>query len=206
LSPGHPRTVLAREATRLHRRYLEEVVEQFSICPWAKSARMEGRVRTHVVVDTPFVVAGQSAIIDAWAEDPSAEVAFLIAPLFDGGAEAFAEIAERVGALRGDVFLTAPFHPNARPSAGTIHFLRQTPDPTIQLVRRTRLDAVRAQDPPHYADIFDLDLEQLESGVPAKTVAARVLAKNETLIAREGRSALQAILEDIREDRARSYG
>jgi hypothetical protein len=81
------------------------------------------------------------------------------------------------------VFLSAAFHPNAPQAAGVIRFLRQTPDPTVQLVRRSRLQEARAQDPPHYQDIFNLDLHALESGAPVRTVAAAVLAHNSRLVA-----------------------
>ena len=69
-------------------------------------------------------------------------------------------------------------------------------DPTIQLVRRSRLEEIRAQDPPHYTDIFDLDLRDLETDKPAHTVAASVLAHNDRLVERGGRAALLAIIEE----------
>ena len=81
----------------------------------------------------------------------------------------------------------------------------QTPDPTVQLVRRVCLEEIRAQDPPHYTDIFDLDLRKLDESEAPREVAASVVAHNERMIEREGRAELQAILDDIREDRARTY-
>ena len=208
MTPKDRHAALVREAIRLHQRYQLEIIERFSVCPWAKSARLEGRTRTHVVVDLDFDPVSIRAVIDAWAKDARAEVGFVIVPRFDRGHAAFAEIAEVVGSLRSDVFLSAPFHPRAPApggSGGTIHFLRQSPDPTVQLVRRSRLDAIRAEDPPHYADIFRLTLRELELGRRPRTVAASVLAHNERLLEREGRAALQAIIDDIRADRARTY-
>jgi hypothetical protein len=75
----------------------------------------------------------------------------------------------------------------------------------VQLVRRARLEEIRAQDPPHYTDIFDLDLRELETGKAPRTVAASVLAHNERMLEREGRAEIRSILDDIREDRERTY-
>lgn len=205
MSADKPREALAREALRLHQRYQRELVERFSICPWAKPARSEDRVRAHVVVEASCDSEELRPIVDAWAADEAAEVAFVIAPCFVEGAETFEKWTEKVGALRADVFLSASFHPDPPVPTGTIHLLRQTPDPTVQLVRRARLEEIRAQDPPHYTDIFDLDLRALETSKTSKTVAASVLAHNDRLVQREGRGAVQAIIDDIRRDRNHTY-
>lgn len=198
-----PRDALRREARRLHRRYLIEVIERFSVCPWAKAARVEDRMRTHVVTERSSAADALRPVIEDWAGDEGVEVGFVIAPLFEGGREAFASWASTVASLREEVFLSACFHP--APQAGTIPFLRRTPDPTLQLVRRARLDAIRAQDPPHYQDIFALDLRALERTGSAKTVAASVLAHNDRLLS-EDRSQLEAILKAIHQDRHTTYG
>ncbi len=144
-------------------------------------------------------------VLAQWAADETVDVAFVIAPRFTTGADAFAAWATSLGEQRSDVFLSAPFHPGAPESAGSIHFLRQSPDPTVQLVRRIRLEEIRAQDPPHYTDIFDLDLRQLEAEKAPCEVAASVVAHNERMIEREGRAEIRRILDDIREDRERTY-
>ena len=64
---------------------------------------------------------------------------------------------------------------------------------------------IRAQDPPHYADIFELDLQNLKTKKPPQSVAASVVSYNERMIEREGRAEIQEILDDIRRDRERSY-
>ena len=205
MSPTNPRQALAREALRLHERYHRELIERFSVCPWAKPARADGRTRVHVVVDASCSPQELMPVLAQWAGDASIDVAFLIAPLFMGDADAFAHWAESIGEQHREAFLTAPFYPSAPDSAGAIHFLRQTPDPTVQLVRRTRLEEIRAQDPPHYTDIFDLDLRELEADKAPRTVAASVLAHNERMLAHEGRAEIRVILDDIREDRERTY-
>jgi len=205
LSPINPREALAREALRLHERYHHELIERFSVCPWAKPARADGRTRAHVVIDASCSSEELIPILAQWAADETIDVAFVIAPRFAGGADAFADWATSIVQAHSDVFLTAPFYPSVPDSAGSIQFLRQTPDPTVQLVRRIRLEEIRAQDPPHYTDIFDLDLRELEADKAPREVAASVVAHNERMIDREGRAEIKRILDDIREDRARTY-
>jgi hypothetical protein len=205
LSPTNPRETLAREALRLHARYHRELIERFSVCPWAKPARADGRTRAHVITEAFCSPEALRPVLAQWATDEDVDVAFVIAPRFTMGPEALADWAASLGEQERDVFLTAPFHPTPPDSAGSIHFLRQTPDPTVQLVRRARLEEIRAQDPPHYTDIFDLDLRDIDAKKAPRTVAASVLAHNERLIEREGRAELQAIFDDIREDRERTY-
>lgn len=205
MSPVNPREALAGEALRLHERYHQELIERFSVCPWAKPARADGRTRTHVVTDASCNPEELTPIVSGWAADATVDVAFVIAPRFAGPAGAFADWATSIVQTHSDVFLTAPFYPAVPDSSGSIQFLRQTPDPTVQLVRRIRLEEIRAQDPPHYADIFALDLRDLESAKAPRTVAASVIAHNERTIEREGRDEIQRIFDDIREDRRRTY-
>lgn len=205
MSPANPRAALRREALRLHERYHRELIERFAVCPWAKPARAEGRTRAHVVTDASCTPGEVEAVLADWADDEAVDVAFVIAPRFTGGAHAFADWARSVAEPLDEVFLAAPFYPNASDSAGSIQFLRQTPDPTVQLVRRTRLEEIRAQDPPHYRDIFDVDLHDLEAEKAPQTVAASVVSHNERMIEREGRAEIQRVVDDIRRDRERTY-
>ncbi|MBW1830876.1 MAG: hypothetical protein JRJ10_04125 [Deltaproteobacteria bacterium] len=205
MSPANPREALAREALRLHERYHRELIERFCVCPWAKPARAAGRTRAHVVVDASCSPEELAPVLAEWAAEDTVDVAFVIAPRFTGDADAFADWATSIAQAHRDAFLTAPFYPRAPGSAGPIQFLRQTPDPTVQLVRRTRLEEIRAQDPPHYTDIFDLDLRKLEADNAPREVAASVVAHNERMIEREGRVEIQRIFDDIREDRERTY-
>ncbi len=205
MSPANPREALAREALRLHERYHREIIERFSVCPWAKPARADDRTRAHVVVDASCSPGGLVPVLADWAADGTVDVAFVIAPRFTGDADAFADWATSIAKAYSDIFLTAPFFPSASASAGSIQFLRQTPDPTVQFVRRTRLEAIRAQDTPHYTDIFDLDLRDPQAKEAPRDVAASVVAHNERMIEREGKAEIQRILNDIREDRERTY-
>jgi hypothetical protein len=205
LSPVNPRERLAREAIRLHDRYQLELIERFALCPWAKQARAQNHTRTHVVLDTACLPNELAPVLEGWDEDESIDVAFVIAPRFDDGPEAFARWAVSLAELLDGRFLSAPFHPGAIETAGSVRFFRQTPDPTVQLVRGARLEEARAQDPPHYKDIFTLSMRDLEADRAPKTVAASVIEHNQRVLDREGRDAVQAILDDIYADRDRTY-
>lgn len=205
MSPVNPHEALRSEALRLHERYQRELIERFSVCPWAKPAHAAGRSRAHVVTSASCSLDELTPVLRGWADDETVEVAFVIAPRFVGGAEAFAAWASSIATHLDELFLTAPFYPSASESAGSIQFLRQTPDPTVQLVRRARLEEIRAQDPPHYRDIFEIDLSDLGAKKPPQTVAASVISHNERMLEREGRAEIQQILDDIRGDRERSY-
>ncbi len=157
------------------------------------------------MLNTPCLPNELTPVLERWRIDESVDVAFVIAPTFGGGPEPFAGWAASLGALVDGHFLCAPFHPGGDATAGSVHFFRQTPDPTVQLVRRTRLEQVRAQDPPHYKDIFTVSLNDLQAERPIKTVAASVIEHNQRVLDREGRDALQAILDDIYADRDRTY-
>ena len=193
---------LTREALRLHERYLVEFVERFGLCPWAKTARQTGRTRRHVITTAFCEPSDLQLLLAAWRSDPQVEVAFVIRPLWNEGRAAFERWAESVATLLENDFVMAPFYPGAQ--RGSVRFLRQTPDPTVQLVRTCRLAAVRAHEPPHYADIFELPLRDLCPGSAAKRRDS-VYETNERVIAREGRAAMQSILDDICADRDKTY-
>lgn len=205
MSPVSPRERLAREAIRLHDRYQIEIIERFALCPWARQARDGNRTRTHVVLDTPCLPNALAPVLEHWDTDESVDVCFVIAPRFEDGPEALARWASSLAALVEDRFLSAPFHPGVNEVAGSVRFFRQTPDPTVQLIRRCRLEEVRAQDPPHYKDIFTVSLRDLQAERPVKTVAASVIEHNERVLESQGRQTLQAILDDIYADRDRTY-
>jgi hypothetical protein len=166
---------------------------------------MAGRTRAHVVTTKACSAEELVPLLSAWAEDSKLEVGFVIVPRFEGNADAFSDWAESIVEPHAEMFLSAPFHPSVSDSAGSIQFLRQTPDPTVQLVRRSRLEEIRAQDPPHYRDIFEIDMNDLAKEAEKQPVAASVVAHNERMLEREGRAGIQAIVEDIRRDRDQTY-
>lgn len=146
------------QAKERHQRYSEEFVEAFGLCPWAKKARRDGKVATRVLIGdsmeetlTHFRELG---------EDLQIEVAFLVYPqLSDDRRDdrrAFEHWVSDVRRRNAAEFGASPplacaaFHPNAKADTGSparlIPFIRRSPDPTIQLVRRSVLDAIRGSE------------------------------------------------------------
>ena len=193
---------LTREAIRLHERYQREFVEHLNVCPWAKSSHDAGRTRLHVVTELQCATEGLRPLLADWSADKDVDVGFVICPRWRADAHAFEHWA---GGLRdaGPTFLTATFYPGA--SQGAVTFFRQSPDPTVQLVRASRLDELRAQDTPHYIDASALSLEELSRQVTPRAVSESVFQHNQDLVQREGRDALQSILDDIYADRDKTY-
>ncbi|MEM8609487.1 MAG: DUF1415 family protein [Myxococcota bacterium] len=190
-APGREETVA--EALALHDRYQQDVVERLGICPWARKARFEGRTRTHVILDPSAEASVLDAVLEAWVADGTVEVGFVILPRFRDGFSALERWGDALSERTASAFFAAAFHPDAPADAGPVRFFRQSPHPTVQLVRRTRLEEVRAQDPCHYADIFTLTLEDLRGSGPRKTAAAAVLDHNRRLLEQQGRDELLAL-------------
>ena len=70
---------LAREAIRVYGRYEVEVIEAYTLCPWAERSRREGHTR-QLVLDEPLDADRVLAAIDVLAADARVEVGFLLFP------------------------------------------------------------------------------------------------------------------------------
>jgi hypothetical protein len=209
---------LEREALRVYRRYVVELVEAFDLCPWAAPARRDGHVAEQVILaentSDPQKSLTQIAALD---KQPHIEVALFIYPdleLDRLSFERFARGLREQDAARyapGEIpFAMAAFHPDAPVELDDperlIPYLRRTPDPTIQLVRLSALARVRSKHPEGTSFI---DVEALVSSVafaPNKPSLRQKIAQNnlETLL-KVGPATLDAVLADIRRDRDESY-
>ena len=215
-----PSEHLAAEAMRLHRRYLIEIVEACGFCPWAKRSRIDGRIRQHVSMadsEEPALADTQQAI-SRWTLEPDVDVGFMIFPRLAIERRAFdwlgAKVSERESSRHaiGEVpFVLAAFHPDARLDTVTperfIPFLRRTPDPCLQLVRVSVLDAVRANTP-QGTRVMDIEqimksMVELREEIPLRE---RIAKQNLETAKTMGVDALAAKLEEIIADRKRSYG
>jgi len=209
----------AREAERLHRRYVVEVVEAFGLCPWAERARIDGRTRVTVLVQTD-ATALQPAVdaIDQLAADGRVEIGFLLFPRLPLGRPEFDRFTARVRSAEatrreapgGEPFAFAAFHPeataNLKDAERLIPFLRRTPDPCIQLVRMTTLDRVRGSKP-QGTQLVDLAaIEAFLSGAAhAPSLRDRIAHANLETMRRVGTEAVDALIEDILRDRRETY-
>lgn len=156
--------------------------------------------------------AAARAAIDELAGDEAIEVALLIFPSVTASAEAFdAWCAPLRAAHRA--FVAAVFHPASPYELGTpaqaVGFFRRAPDPTLQLVRLSALDAVRGA-PGKGGGKFMFDFSAAAWAELAKRehrlpTSERIARDNHALLPGDGISTLQAIYDDIRADRDRSY-
>lgn len=211
---------LIREALRVYERYATEIVEGFDICPWASRARAEGKVTTRIMLATTTAAAEGEALA-AIAEVASAthlEVGLLVFPqlmadrrAFDGFVASLrTRDAERWAEKRAPLVL-ASFHPQAEPQLDTpyrlVPFLRRTPDPTIQLVRHSVLDALRkpGESGTDYVDITTVDLKALLAMKKRPPLHERIAMINLETVQRVGVEKVRAVLDDILRDRNESY-
>jgi hypothetical protein len=211
---------LRREALRVYERYAVEVVEAFQLCPWARRARLDGRVRVDVLVPAAPAVELVLGQLDEIFRDPRIEVGLILLPRVRWQRQRFRRFVEEVRAehaarhaatrVSGPPPLAmAAFHPRASidlaSAARLVAFLRRTPDPTIQIVRQSSLAAVRGpvSSGAVYVPRAVLDLALLAA--EPLSMADRVAESNLATVQRAGAERIEAILDDIRADRDRAY-
>lgn len=207
----------AREAERLHQRYLIEVVEAYGLCPWAERARRGGRTRVQVVLgvhEPP--VAGAIAALNGWGDDDQAEIGFIVFPRLVIERHDFDRLVahlrdlDAAGHVTGRApFTLAAFHPDALPDLEDadrlVPFLRRTPDPCVQAVRMSCLERVRGN-APHGTQFVDVaQLDGPPCATPAPPLRERIARANLETVARIGVDELSARIDAIHEDRARTY-
>lgn len=208
-----------REAERLHRRYVVEIVEACGLCPWAEGARLQGRTTSTVLLHADD--AGLEpciALLDAWAAQPRVDIGFLIFPRMAGGRVAFDEFVARLRSTEAarrppgePAFALAAFHPDAAADLNDadrlVPFLRRSPDPSIQAVRLSMLKRVRNTAPADGTQFLDMArLEALfdEAGA-VPTLRERIAWANRDTVRRMGLEEFAARVEDIHRDRERTY-
>jgi hypothetical protein len=205
------------EALRLYRRYQIEIVEALGLCPWAPRARIDGRMRERVLLQTRTTLRPSLEAIDALDADPAVEVAVFLYPRLRLDLHDFRRFAGRVRAadarrreLGAAPFVIAVFHPDAETDDASaerlVPFLRRTPDPTLQLVRATVLDRVRSGAPQGTQLVVDLDaLERGTAPDDELPMHERIARANFETVTRVGLDDVARRLDDVRADRVRSY-
>jgi len=199
----------------LNARYLDEVVERFDFCPYARAARQAGQVERRVVLDGDEAAAGASAAeqIALLGARAQTVIGLLIFPRLGLDPDAFDRFVNGVRTrAAAPPFALAAFHPHAVYGVDTparlVMLLRRTPDPTIQLVRFSALEAVKGGAATNKKFLFQWNAaafaaldERLEQRSPSEKIAQ----SNFETVAREGEARIRAVLDDIRADRDRSY-
>jgi len=195
-----------------------EVVEGFTLCPWAAAARRDGHVVEAVILAENQADPRQSlTLLDSLKNELETDIALFIYPdleLDRLGFESFVRTVRERDAARHEVgtipFAMAAFHPDARPDPSEperlIPFLRRTPDPTIQVVRCTALDRVRgsSQEGTSFFDLSNLGSLPLPQKEPV-SLRQRIAQANLDTALEVGIDTLEALFQDIRRDREESY-
>jgi len=193
------------EVIRLLERYLVEVVERYDLCPWARGARQKGEVAIEVLWGTPDLATWVGASKHMLAQ-PNATVAMVIAPEL---------MVDRISlhGIRNDVATAvstagvAEFHPDADldlvSPARLVPFARRSPDPMLQLVPLSILEAMRGTPPA--VDLVQ-QAKMLNGQAPPlrRDAGDRIAAANHATISASVEAVL-ATLADIAADRERSY-
>jgi len=218
VSAGRHESALRNEALRVYRRYALEVVEGFTLCPWAAAARRDGHVVEAVILAENQADPQQSlTLLESLSGQTETDIALFIYPdleLDRLGFESFVRTLRERDAARHEVgtipFAMAAFHPDARPDPTEperlIPFLRRTPDPTIQVVRCTALDRVRgsSQEGTSFFDLHSLGTLPLPQKEPI-SLRQRIAQANLDTALEVGVDTLEALFQDIRRDRDESY-
>ena len=195
------RAEIERHARRLLDRYLIEVVERFGLCPWAEPARRRGELRVEIV----HAIGETAAAVGRIATDERAALGMVV---LAASAISPLELRKlRDDAIRPDVAI-ADFHPQGAGDLATparlVPLLRRSPDPMLQVVRWSVLEAARrAPPPPDRA--AQARLLAGATHAPHERASDAIARANHATIAADA-AALTAILDDLARDRATSYG
>ncbi len=213
---SEPDRRLAAEALRLNDRYLVEFVEPYGFCPYAEGARRSPELRRRILVaPTTDLTAATCGWLDEIAGDASAVVGILVYPRFSGTLADFEKFLRSIRARQddrgGSPFVSALFHPLLKFAESTpqrlLTFFRRTPDPALQFVRYSVLDQLKRRVPTgkFFFDGSDKSQAELAKRGDQVGLSERIARDNHARVTQEGIARLQAILDDILADRARSY-
>lgn len=209
-----------REARRLYLRYAEEFVEGLNLCPWALSAREHERTRVIVVAKKEPSPEDALTAAEEISADESLEVGLIVFPRLSLDRLAFERFVARLRELDaarygidGPAMAMAAFHPEAEARLGNAYqlvpFIRRSPDPTIQLVRRASLDALRKNhtEGTAWVDLSKVSVEELLKASKKKKppLHERIAENNREQLEDYGIARAEEILLAIHEDRDRSY-
>ena len=140
-------------ALRRNDRFLIDIVEAFSLCPFARGTRTTDKLAREVI-EEPLDPPALTAYVRKY-DDAAADIILLILPTYAGAPKAFEryldELRRADEAVRPPLFAMAPFHPQTVYHTDTpqrmVGLFRRSPDPTIQLVRFTAIDSAKRRAP-----------------------------------------------------------
>jgi hypothetical protein len=201
---------------KVYERYAVEVVEHFGFCPWARASRESGEVTLRVVFSTDLNDFGESlaALSELHQAPGGSDIALFIYPLLDLDRLGFDDYVRRLRAHaetvvpKLDAYAMAAFHPRASADLGhpdrLVPFVRRSPDPTLQLVRKSALSAIKGlAHGTAFLDVSALSIDAfkaLQEPAP-KAVRERIAEQNLATVRDRGPDAIEAVLEDIASER-----
>jgi hypothetical protein len=219
---------LDSETRRLCRRYVDEVVLRYSLCPWAEPALRGNRIQTHIITEVfskkhGLEEAAQRVFSVMKEESESSfELLFILLPRaalsrleMDDLLRAVRALQRPKDVVRADrhreeaPFALASFHPNADIDANTperlIPFLRRSPDPMIQAVRNSvlaKIDPDRGSGTSFF-DVTKLGMENI-GRPPAEPLRLRVARANLKTCEETGFDLLEKTIRALKQDRDES--
>ena len=204
----------------VYERYAVEVVEHFGFCPWARSARESGQVVLRVVfsADQDDFDASLSLLGELEQAAEPTDIALFIYPLLDLDRLGFEAYARRLrtraeaGQPKLDAYAMAAFHPSANVDLShpdrLVPYVRRSPDPTLQLVRKSALSAIKGlAHGTAFLDVSALSLDALTAltGPAPKAVRERIAEQNLATVQGLGPAAIDAALTDIARQREAAH-
>lgn len=200
----------AAEVHRLLDRYLVEVVEAWSLCPWAYNARTRGELHVEIHWGAVGDLTAASELARRGLAAPGARVVMILFPELAGGVRAIEALRNGI-ALRLPEAGVAAFGPHGAADlsspAKLVPLLRRSPDPMLQLVPFTILDELRQQSQPVEPPARNAQALALagHGAPPAPSMIDGIARRNHAVVALDSAAQLQRTIEDIAKDRAASY-
>jgi hypothetical protein len=214
------REELSRATLEVYERYAVEVVERFGFCPWARAARESGEVvlRVDFSANPDDFDASLRLLSELHRGSSDVDIALFIYPLLDLDRLRFEDRVRRFRALAEggpselDAFAMAAFHPAAQADLShpdrLVPFVRRSPDPTLQLVRKSALSAIKGlSSGTAFVDVGSLSVASLKAleAPPNKAVRERIADQNLGTVRDVGAAEVAAILNDIAGARERAH-
>lgn len=163
---------VAAAALQRNQRWLLDVVEAFGLCPFAFSCRTSGQLHREALTGLVTDARLRSALMRLQqTPDDAFEVGLILAPHASHDPRVFERQVRRVAdgvdlALKvqgkSAACYAVAFHPQMpfsdQSASGLTGLWRRSPDPTVQLVRKSVLEAVRSRHTPlRYVDVAAID-------------------------------------------------
>ncbi len=209
-----------REALRINQRYLTEIVEALGFCPWAKTVRdgegLARKVLFGATIDESLADL-TAALIEEISLEQDTAIGLLIFPELKSTNADFRRFVSSMEQRHAEQhardaipMAMASFHPEAvadtTSPARLVPFVRRSPDPTIQLVRRNAMDKVRQSK--NEGSVFVDTLEAflpLLGNRPKPSVSDGIAKTNLRTVNRVGVPEIEKIIADIQADRDSAY-